>query len=84
MIMKSKGEVLIYKSPEGKAELEVKLKENTVWLTQKQMSNLFQKDVPFSFRRFYYPSTGWEIRCQSFPMFNMKRKCGRLLPEMGQ
>lgn len=45
MIMKSKGEVVIYKSPEGKSELEVKLKENTVWLTQKQMSNLFQKDV---------------------------------------
>ena len=43
--MKSKGEVVIYKSPEGKPELEVKLKENTVWLTQKQMSNLFQKDV---------------------------------------
>ena len=43
--MESKGEVVIYKSPEGESELEVKLKDETVWLTQKQMSNLFKKDV---------------------------------------
>jgi hypothetical protein len=43
--MESKGEVVIYKSPEGESELEVKLRDETVWLTQKQMSNLFKKDV---------------------------------------
>lgn len=42
--MESKGEIVIYKSPEGKSELEVKLRDETVWLNQKQMSSLFQKD----------------------------------------
>ncbi len=41
----NKGEVVIYKSSQGKAELEVKLIEDTVWLSQKQMSELFQKDI---------------------------------------
>jgi prophage maintenance system killer protein len=44
--MESKGEVVIYKSPEGKAELEVNLKEDTVWLTPKQMTKLFNKARP--------------------------------------
>jgi len=39
-----KGEIIIYKSKEG-PELEVRLEEETVWLTQKQMSLLFDKDV---------------------------------------
>ncbi len=43
--MATKGEIVIYKSPEGEAELEVNLQNDTVWLTQRQMSNLFQKDV---------------------------------------
>jgi death-on-curing family protein len=43
--MESKGEIVIYKSSKGESELEVKLHDETVWLTQKQMSNLFQKDV---------------------------------------
>ena len=42
--MESKGEIVIYKSSEGESELEVKLRDETVWLNQKQMSNLFQKD----------------------------------------
>lgn len=40
----SKGKVIIYKSPEGDTKLDVRLEENTVWLSQKLMSNLFQKD----------------------------------------
>jgi hypothetical protein len=39
-----KGEIIIYKSKEG-PELEVRLEEETVWLTQKQMALLFDKDV---------------------------------------
>jgi prophage maintenance system killer protein len=35
------GEIIIYRSKDGKAELEVKLKEETVWLTQAQLSLLF-------------------------------------------
>ncbi len=43
--MDSKGEIIIYKSPEGEAELDVNLKDDTVWLSQKQMSGLFKKDT---------------------------------------
>ncbi len=35
----------IYKTADGKTEIDVKLDKETVWLTQKQMSVLFEKDV---------------------------------------
>lgn len=40
----NKGEIIIYRSKEG-PKLEVRLEEDTVWLSQKQMSVLFDKDV---------------------------------------
>ena len=40
----NKGEIIIYKTKEGKTSLEVKLREETVWLTQKQVGQLFQVD----------------------------------------
>jgi hypothetical protein len=36
-----KGRIAIYRAENGKAELEVKFDQETVWLTQKQMSDLF-------------------------------------------
>ncbi|MDP3580924.1 MAG: RhuM family protein [Ignavibacteria bacterium] len=42
---KSLGEVILYKAADGNLAIDVKLEEETVWLTQKQMSLLFQKDV---------------------------------------
>jgi len=44
--MESKGEVVIYQSPEGETELSVNLKDETVWLTPFQMSQLFGKARP--------------------------------------
>jgi hypothetical protein len=44
--MEFKGEIVIYKSSEGESELEVKLKDETVWLTPVQMSKLFGKARP--------------------------------------
>ena len=41
----NKGEVIIYKTKGGKTSLEVKLEKDTVWLSQKHMAELFQKDV---------------------------------------
>lgn len=41
--MDSKGEVIIYKSPDGATEINVNLIEDTVWLTPPQMSILFGK-----------------------------------------
>ena len=39
-----KNNIIIYQSEDGKTHIEVKLEENTVWLTQALMSDLFQKD----------------------------------------
>ncbi|HZH96714.1 MAG TPA: virulence protein RhuM/Fic/DOC family protein [Flavisolibacter sp.] len=42
--MENKGEVLIYQTEVGKNELEVRLYNETVWLTQKQMADLFERE----------------------------------------
>ena len=41
---KSKGEILLYKTPEGDTQIDVKLEEENVWLTLKQIATLLQKD----------------------------------------
>ena len=41
----SVGEFLLYTTEDGVAKLEVRLVDETVWLSQKQMADLFQKDV---------------------------------------
>ncbi|HEY6625337.1 MAG TPA: RhuM family protein [Ignavibacteriaceae bacterium] len=46
MHAKSKGEILLYKTPEGETEIDVKLEEETVWLTPNQMAKLFDKARP--------------------------------------
>ena len=38
------GEIVIYKSSQG-PEIQVRLEEETVWLTQKQMAMLFDKGI---------------------------------------
>ncbi len=37
----SQGEIIIYKSDDGEARIEVKMENETVWLSQKQMAELF-------------------------------------------
>ena len=37
----NKGEIVIYKSPDGNISLDVKLEENTIWLTQDMIVKLF-------------------------------------------
>ena len=39
------SEIVIYQADDGHAELQVNLDQETVWLTQKQMGQLFDKDV---------------------------------------
>lgn len=41
----AKGELILYQTEDGKTRVEVKLQDETVWLTQKLMAELFQKDV---------------------------------------
>ena len=41
----SLGEFLIYTTPDGEKQIQVRLINETVWLSQKLMAELFQKDV---------------------------------------
>jgi prophage maintenance system killer protein len=41
---KPKGEIVIYQAKGGKTTLKVKLQKETVWLSQAQLSNLFDKN----------------------------------------
>jgi hypothetical protein len=36
------GEIILYQTEEGTAKLEVRLEDETVWLSQMQMAELFQ------------------------------------------
>lgn len=42
----SKGEIVIYTSEDGKVTLDTKLENDTIWLTQKQMAELFGVKTP--------------------------------------
>lgn len=42
--MQQTGEIILYQ-PNENVQLEVRLEEETVWLTQAQMAELFQKDI---------------------------------------
>jgi hypothetical protein len=39
------SEIILYQTEDGRTRLQVKLQDNTVWLTQALMAELFQKDV---------------------------------------
>jgi hypothetical protein len=41
-----KGEILVYQSDDGRVKLDVRLQDETVWLTQQLLSDLFQTTVP--------------------------------------
>ena len=43
--MPEKNEIIIYTTPDGKETFEVNLKKDTVWLSQKQMAELFEKNT---------------------------------------
>lgn len=40
-----RGEIILYQTPEGGVELKVRLEQESIWLSQKQMSLLFDKDT---------------------------------------
>ncbi len=42
--MMNQGEIIIYQTPDGRTELNVNVGDDTVWLTQAQMTELFQRD----------------------------------------
>lgn len=42
----SRSEFILYQSEDGQTRLQVRLQEDTVWLTQKQLADLYQVSVP--------------------------------------
>ena len=42
--MDNRGEIVIYQTKDGKTSIDVKLENETVWLNQAQMAELFQTD----------------------------------------
>ena len=43
--MENKSQIIIYQTEKGETRLEVRLQNETVWLTQKLMAELFQTTV---------------------------------------
>lgn len=41
--MGNKGEIIIYQTPDHQTQIEVKFEEETVWLSQQQMTQLFKQ-----------------------------------------
>ena len=42
--MTNKNEIIIYQSEDGQTQVDVRMENDTVWLTQAQMACLFDKD----------------------------------------
>lgn len=42
MTENERGELIVYQSPDGEIKLDVRLQDETVWLTQAMMAELFQ------------------------------------------
>jgi len=43
--VKPDSDILLYQTEDGQTRVEVRLRDKTVWLSQKMMADLFQKDV---------------------------------------
>jgi len=44
--MNHSSEILLYQTANGEIKIDVRLEDETVWLNQKQMADLFQTTVP--------------------------------------
>ena len=44
--MDNRGEILLYQSEDGTVKIDVRMENETVWLNQKSMAELFQTTVP--------------------------------------
>ena len=39
-----KGQIILYQTPDGESKIEVRLENDTVWLSADQMAELFQRN----------------------------------------
>ena len=64
------SEILIYQNPDGKINLDVRLEDETVWLSQEHMARLFGKSKKTVTEHIvtYFPRVNWRISgCPEFP-----------------
>lgn len=61
----TRGEIVIYRAKDGRTSLEVNLHQETVWLTQSQMIDLFQRDQSVISRHIHNVFKGGELHPQS-------------------
>ena len=40
------SEILLYTSPDGQVQLDIRMQDDTLWMTQQMMAELFQTTVP--------------------------------------
>lgn len=43
--MNKQNQIAIFQATDGQAQVEVRFQEETIWLSQKQMAELFEKDT---------------------------------------
>lgn len=44
-LLKNTSEIILYRTEDDRTEIQVTLQDDTVWLSQAQMAELFQKAV---------------------------------------
>lgn len=42
----SESEILLYTSPDGEVQLDIRMKDETLWMPQQMMAELFQTTAP--------------------------------------
>jgi len=71
------GEVIIYESADGSTAIDVRLDRDTVWLTQEQLIQLFQRDQSVISRHIRNAEREGELRPESFMQNMHKIRAGR-------
>ena len=56
------GEIIIYRTADGETRLEVRMESDSVWLTQAQMAELFQRDISVISRHIKNVFQDWKRR----------------------
>lgn len=81
--MDNYGEILIYQSEDGLTNIEVKMQDETVWLSQQQMADLFQTSRTNIIKHIYVEDELDEVStCRNFRQVRTegKSKVSREIP----
>ena len=74
--MEEKNNIVIYQSEDGKTKIDVKLEEETVWLSQQQMAELFntsRSNIIEHINNIYAEEElSKNLTCQNFRQFEKK------------